>query len=170
MSANHQLFSQTAGAGRYLGLLVLGQSNVACHGPRQRAYDDPRCTVVFENRRQAIADPLPGTTGPGGSIWPGFASRLMASGLVDQFTLRLAALAGARMSDLAPGGQFHPAVRTVLAHAVKGDAPVTHVLIHQGEADTRFNTRGSDYRDSFLALERAIRDAGITVPLILWGL
>jgi len=167
MSATANAPGATGNRERYLGLLVLGQSNAGCHGPTPGNCADPRCAVVFENRRQLIADPLPGTTGSGGSIWPRVAARLMASGAVDRFTVRLAAIAGARMADLAPGGQFHPMVASVLAHAANGDVPVTHVLIHQGEADTRFNTAGAAYRASFLALEKAIRDRGIEAPVIL---
>jgi hypothetical protein len=145
--------------------LVIGQSNAANHGASPRRVADPRARVFAAGRFGPLNDPLLGGTGTGGSVWTRLAPLLLAGGAHDAVTFTLAAMGGAAIADLAPGGGANVAVIRAAAAARQAGLAFTHVLFHQGERDTLLGTGRSAYRASLEALIGQLRALGITAPI-----
>ena len=152
-------------ATRPLVVLALGQSNAGNHGtPPLRT----PVQVIAGDRCLLTGDPLPGSTGAGGSIW----SRLPAA------LRRVGAQAPVVMApmgiDATSIGQWtSPAspLRALLLARVRAMARVglapDLVLWQQGEADARAATSAQRYRAALNDLGAMLREAGSTAPVLL---
>ena len=146
--------------------LILGQSNVANHGPKP-ADAGPGVSVLADGVLRPARDPLPGASGDGGSVWTRLAPKLIAAGLFDEIVLVPAAAGGTAMADWAPGGACHDRIVAALAEVAAAGLEVSHVFWHQGERDTLLQTPGRHYRRDFLALVETLRGRGVSAPIIL---
>lgn len=148
-------------------LLVIGQSNAANHGPTRGRVDDPRARAFFDGRFLPLHDPIPGGTGEGGSVWTRLAPRLLARGDCEAVTIALAAVGGAAIADLAPGGADHDIVTSAVAAASRNGPAFSHVLFHQGERDTMLETTRDDYRCALGSLIEFLRSSGVAAPVFV---
>lgn len=149
-------------------LLVLGQSNAASHaaplGPS--ASDGPVVTVFAEGRCVRSADPLPGTTGTGASLWTAVEAEWRARGdavPVVWAPLAVGATAIARWTTA--DDPVHARLRAHLEALQASGLRVERVLWQQGESDARDGTGADDWLAGLRTL-RALLDAhGIDAPM-----
>lgn len=125
--------------GRVAVLLVSGQSNAANAG--EERYTPVSDKILNFNAQDGrcykAADPLLGSTGPGGSVWSRLGDKLVARGLYDAVIIAPAAMGGGAIENYIPGGIGHPAIINSLKSLLKSGLPPTHFLWHQGESDSR---------------------------------
>lgn len=144
--------------------LLLGQSNSANHA-QTKATAGPRAWSWFDGRCYEAADPLPGASGQGGSVWTRFAPLALASG---RHAGVLLVPLGVDTTSVALWAR-HPVLVGRLEVAARGlrDAglPVTHVLWHQGEADSYKQTSAAAYRRDFIVVLERLRALGVTAPM-----
>ncbi|HMM75043.1 MAG TPA: sialate O-acetylesterase [Gammaproteobacteria bacterium] len=144
--------------------LSFGQSNAANSVPGRYA---PTAGVSWfhEGRCYAAADPLPGATGTGGSVWSRLGQRLIDSGRYRRVLMAGIAENGSALARWTPGGDLHARLLQTLAAMRSAGVAPTHLLWHQGEQDMRLGTAPARYREEFLALVDSIRELGIAAPV-----
>jgi hypothetical protein len=141
-------------------LLVLGQSNAGNHGTGRGA--STRGVVWHAGRCYAIADPLAGATGDGGSVWSRLADDLASPNLV----LVVFAVDATRISDWTAGSvgaHLDALIDDVRRHGIA----VSAVLWGQGEADARASVTRDDYARELESLVRRLRERGIGAPILV---
>jgi hypothetical protein len=154
-----------AQSGKTMVALLLGQSNAANHSDR-RNVAGPAAVSLFDGKCYAAADPLPGGSGDGGSLWPPLADRLVKSGRFDRVVLVPAAINGAGIARWAPGGDLEPWLTATVA-SLAGRYRVTHVFWLQGETDLLLETSAAAYQQMFHALQGRLRALGVDAPVHL---
>lgn len=147
--------------------LVIGQSNAANHGPTRLRVDSDKASLFFKGALQPLHDPLPGGSGTGGSVWTRLGRRLLATDRFDRIIFTLAAIDGASIRDLAPGGKYFPAIATPLSAMSKTDLIPSHVFIQQGEQETLLVTSATDYLKSLKSLIDCLRNGGVGAPVFV---
>jgi hypothetical protein len=149
---------------RTLVLVTFGQSNAANSGPA-RFGGSPGIYNFnpFDGRCFEAQDPLLGAGGDGGSVWLPLARQIIESGLAANVVIAPIALGGTRVADWAPGGRLSGRFARMQEAAMGAGLRANAILWHQGESDR--DSRAADYRASFLAMVRAIRDSGSTAPI-----
>ncbi|MGE3771987.1 MAG: sialate O-acetylesterase [Gammaproteobacteria bacterium] len=146
--------------------LTFGQSNAANTVQGRHAARDG--VVWFhEGRCYAAADPLPGATGTGGSVWSRLGDRLLDSGRYRRVLFAGVAENGSELARWEPGGDLHARLSAALAALRVAGLTPTHLLWHQGEQDMRLGTAPERYRDGFRALVDAIRAQGVAAPVFV---
>jgi hypothetical protein len=154
--------------------VVLGQSNAANHGSRchvSRA--DVYALDLADLRCVRAADPLPGASGEGGSIWSKLGDLLIARGLCRSAVFLSIAEAGTFVADWAePGRQGHERLRITLerlrARLRSGFLDFDAVFWQQGEAEANLTDMAADtYRQSFGRLVNALRKGGVYAPIFI---
>jgi peptidoglycan/LPS O-acetylase OafA/YrhL len=146
-------------------ILVLGQSNAASHAAPIPPVGAPSMRVFAEGRCVLAADPLPGTTGGGSSLWSAVQEDWSAAD--PQLRLLWAPLAvGA--TAIARWTGPDPVHERLVAHLQSLRAAglrVDRVVWQQGESDARDGTDAGDYLRALHAL-RALLDAhGVSAPM-----
>jgi len=154
-------------ATRPLVLLALGQSNAGNHGAPSARAAAP-VTLIAEGKCLTAADPLPGATGTGGSIWQRLPALLSAP--LDARPVVLSVLA-VDATSIADWTEAQSPLRERLAAQVAamhrlGLAPAL-VLWQQGEADARDGTSEADYAAGLGRLAAALSEAGTNAPIVL---
>jgi len=135
-------------------ILVLGQSNVASHGETRLRPGHGLMYDRDQRRHLPLADPIPGGTGDGGSVWTRLAA-LVAERGGPPFTVLQFAQSGTGIDDWAPGGRCMR-----LFDETDGDPEVAStdlVVFHQGERDTLLETSYAHYRDVLKAVITHVR-------------
>lgn len=151
--------------GRTMVALLLGQSNAANHSDRRNAAG-PSVVSLFDGKCRAAADPLPGGSGDGGSLWPLLGEKLTRSGAFDRVVLVPAAINGAGIARWAPGGDLASWLAATVA-SLQGLYRVTHVFWLQGETDLLLETPAAAYQTMFGALRGRLREMGVDAPVHL---
>lgn len=146
--------------------LTFGQSNAA-NSVRGRHSAGPAVTWFHAGRCYAAADPLPGATGTGGSVWSRLGDRLIASGRYRQVVFAGIAENGSEIARWAPGGDLHARLLDSLDTLRDAGLPPTHLLWHQGEQDMRLATDPAHYRERFDALVTSLREHGVAAPVFV---
>jgi len=147
-------------------VLVLGQSNAANHG-ETRAGPVPGIYTTYDGRCFIAADPLPGATGMGGSVWMRLAPLLQQKGLARAVLLVPMAVASTSIKqwndhpDLASG-----LVQTLRRLSDAGFRP-SIVLWHQGEADSFAETSGKSYRHQVVEFLNKLRSMAVGAPIVV---
>lgn len=143
--------------GRRLVIVVAGQSNAANHGqPRARA--GAGVYAYHEGRLYPAADPLPGGTQVGGSIWTRLGARLMLTGDYDAVVFAINAVGSTRAADWAPGGPLHPRLATSLQELAAAGLAPDFFLWHQGETEGWSpSASGIDYLDTIWKILASVR-------------
>lgn len=144
-----------------LHLLVLGQSNAGSHGPRAARAEGP-VLVEMNGRCYRSGDPLPGTTGDGGSTW----ARLPPLADGRPLLLSVIGVDSTRIADWTGEGALRLHVQSRLrALAAAGMQPQL-VLWQQGEADARDGTAQQDYAARLAGLRSLLAAQGVKAPLV----
>lgn len=144
--------------------LVLGQSNAANHGePRGVSLHGQ---VWSNGHCYALADPLPGGTGAGGSVWPRLADTWFARTGERSLFILLGVDATSVVdwvSNAGLAGRLDELLAQLQSYGLKPDA----VLWQQGEADARRGTETEDYEERLAALIARWRAGGVSSPVFL---
>jgi hypothetical protein len=154
--------------------LVAGQSNAANHGEAKYAPEAP-VFALHEGKLFRAADPLPGATGDGGSIWSRLGELLIRARRYDAVVFIARADAGTKIAEWAPGGGRHATLRQGIDEARAAGLTITHMLWQQGESDAEDGTTQSDYVRLFHEMLASIRAAHVDAPVYvavathLWG-
>jgi len=156
-----------AGPGeRPVVVLALGQSNAGNHGglderpARVRLFHDGHCLDA--------TDPLPGSTGRGGSVWSLLPAALRDAGVARPVVVSAVGLDGTPIvawTDRRSPLRWH--LRAHLAAMRRAGVVPDAVLWQQGEGDAQRNTDPAAYRERLLALSTLLRDGGYHGPLLL---
>lgn len=144
--------------------LSFGQSNAA-NSVRGRHTPSSSVAWFYGGNCYAAADPLPGATGTGGSVWSRLGDELIESGRYRRVLFAGVAENGSALARWLPTGDLHPRLLHALADMNAAGVPPTHLLWHQGEQDSRLGTEPQRYREDFRALVAAIRAAGFQAPI-----
>ena len=147
-----------------LVILALGQSNGGNHGSTRGK--SPVGALWFEGRCYPVADPLPGATGSGGSIWSRLAASLAADvpgGLI----LSVLAVDATSSAEWTREGPLADRLSSLLDEMRKGRIQVSAVLWQQGEADARAGVSPTQYANSLGVLVRRLREGGIGAPVFV---
>ncbi|MEM9222732.1 MAG: TIGR00180 family glycosyltransferase [Pseudomonadota bacterium] len=149
--------------GERVHVLALGQSNLANHGagPLRAA----KGAALVKGETVPLADPVPGGSGTGASVWPIVAEKMAASPNVGELLLSLRAQGGTSIADWAPGGFCYEALEKELIEIADGPQPPTYIVWHQGEADNRKGTSAQEYEDRFAELHNLV---SMHIPTGLW--
>lgn len=142
--------------------LLVGQSNAANHA-QAKTTAGPRVAVLYNGSCFRAEDPLLGATGRGGSVWPTFADRVVASGAYEHVLLVPAAVGGSRMEAWSPGGVLSSRISERLAWVSAAGYRPTHVLVQQGESEGRGNADPDAYRRSASQLLAHLKGTGAEV-------
>ncbi|MEM8662880.1 MAG: TIGR00180 family glycosyltransferase [Pseudomonadota bacterium] len=142
-----------AGHGDAVHILALGQSNLASHGAGLRRSEAG--TALVDGVRRPLADPVPGGTGLGGSIWPILADKMAANGTLGNLLLSLRAVGGTTVGEWSTGGAPFEDLAAVLPKLAQ-DNPPEFIVWHQGEADNRDGTTAADYEARFAVLHNLV--------------
>jgi len=148
--------SLNAKFGETLHVLVLGQSNVANHGK-------PRLKSSFgrsfhHNEMRPLADPIPGGSGAGGSVWTRFASMVSDTKLAPDLVISLRAIRGTSVKDWSSSGKCYENLVRELPALKTCQVPVTHIVFHQGERDGILGTDVDTYVGAFKRLHAAVSE------------
>lgn len=144
-------------------ILAIGQSNIAnhCGSARESHYGE----ALVNGEVRPISDPVPGGTGPDGSVWPRVADRMADLAWPHSLRLTLAAVGATSLAEWLPGEKCFTALSERFA---AGDAEgVTHVVWQQGEKDTLLQTSEADYTAMFLQLYEAVTEVVGVVPWVI---
>jgi peptidoglycan/LPS O-acetylase OafA/YrhL len=146
-------------------ILVLGQSNAASHAAPIPPVGGPLMRVFAEGRCVLAADPLPGTTGGGSSLWSAVQEDWSAAD--PQVRLLWAPLAvGA--TAIARWTGPDPVHERLVAHLQALRAAglrVDRVVWQQGESDARDGTDAGDYLRALHALRTLLDAHGVSAPM-----
>lgn len=150
-----------------LVLLALGQSNAGNHA---EAGPGTAATVQVMNAGLCSdsADPLPGATGQGSSIWSRLPAGLASRGISRPVVLQVLAVNASTIDDWvrAEAPITRRLAATLQANSGAGLLPDL-VLWQQGEADARVGTTVSRYTEQLLALAWALDAQGVQAPILL---
>ena len=148
--------------GNIMVAVIVGQSNVANHGAALTKAG-PRAFVFYNGLCYPAEDPLLGSTGQGGSVWPAFADRVLASGTYDAVLLVPAAVGGSRMEAWAPGGVLSARIEQRVSALAQAGLEPTHFLVQQGEAEGAQHSDAKSYQANATALLFSLKATGADV-------
>lgn len=154
-------------AQRPIVILALGQSNAANFGPPAPS-DGPPITLIADGKCILTVDPLPGSSGEGGSIWYRLAHRLSALGLQRPVVVSALGVDATSMDDWT-ATQSPLRERLVLQLKSMQSAGLAPELIlwQQGEADARAATTEQVYSAGLDKLALILDQAGSPAPIFL---
>ncbi|WIT11336.1 sialate O-acetylesterase [Paucibacter sediminis] len=151
-----------------LRLLVLGQSNAGSHGEPTDPGRAGTIRLMTSRGCMLAQDPLPGTTGKGGSIWTALPAALQARGLARPVEFSALAVDATRVADWTRNGSpLRERLREHLQMLQQLQWQPDLLLWQQGEADAAAGTSAEDYRDGLRRLADSLRAAGINAPILL---
>lgn len=152
---------------RPLVLLALGQSNAGNHGTSSTRPEEP-VTLIAEGKCVKAADPLPGGTGTGASIWQRLPALLSMQHDARPVVLSVLAVDATSIEDWTSPDS--PLKARLASHVASmrhlGLAPAL-VLWQQGEADAQLATSVDEYATGLRRLATALNEAGANAPIIL---
>ena len=151
---------------RPLVLLVLGQSNAGNHGAPSPG-GSPAVRVMNAGVCAFSADPLPGATGQGGSVWSLLPAALAAGGLGRPVLLQLLAVDGTTVDDWVRHSSplRQRLLDTLAANGAVGLKPDL-VLWQQGEADASAGTPADRYIRGLQELAAALDRSAVKAPIL----
>lgn len=143
-----------------LVILLLGQSNAANHGQTR---GDPVANVFsfHDGHCYRAADPLPGATGDGGSVWMRLAPHLLRPGQVDAVLLAPLAVNSTSISQWNAHPLLLEGLQRMVGQLTHAGFHASMVLWHQGEAESFKGTSGDAYREGFAQMLQRLRQLGV---------
>lgn len=146
--------------------LVIGQSNAANHASYKTKANN-NVYNYYENGCYVAADPILGASGIGGSIWPIFGDLVIQSKVFDRVVIVNSAMGGASVRRWKPGGDLFDELKKIVSGLHDNGISVTHVFWQQGEADCRYHTGRSQYKERFMDLVDGLRGIKIDAPIYI---
>lgn len=147
-------------------LMTFGQSNSANAGKDRYIPAGRVANFNFHDGRCYVAeDPLLGPDGMGGSVWGVLADKLLAADKYKRVLIVPFGIGGSSLSQWQADGFLHPVLEKAARVTIEQGVQPTHVLWHQGEADTQEGTSEDDYVVMFETLVAHLREYGITAPI-----
>lgn len=146
-------------------LLILGQSNAASHAAP--AGERVRIPVLHQGQCAIAADPLPGTSGRGSSLWTLVVPALDAARTGVSHVAAPLAVGATAIRQWTHAGPVREMLERHLASVASQPAPVDAVLWQQGEADMLRGTEAKHYLRDLKTLRKTLDDAGIRAPLFV---
>lgn len=148
-------------------ILALGQSNAGNHGS-PGAQASPPVPLIAQGLCALAADPLPGSTGTGGSIWLRLSHQLSQQNPQQRWVFSVMGIDATSMRDWTDRNS--PLREHLLQHLrsmrALGLAPQL-VLWQHGEADARLGTSSQDYGAGLDQLAALLEQAGTPAPILL---
>lgn len=144
--------------------LALGQSNAANSGAERFAGRDGVGTFDGTGCEPA-ADPLPGASGDGGSVWIPLANRWAADGRAARVLIVSRAEGATHVAEWLPGTKLFARVARTTEGLRRQGLRVTRLLWHQGEADAVTGTSGESYERDLKKVIAGLRAIGIDAPV-----
>jgi len=149
-----------------LVILALGQSNAGNHGERTSPSHAP--IMLFADGKCIMAtDPLPGSTGSGGSIWSRLPQNLLTTDMERPVVL---SVLGMDATSIADWTSDQSPLRQRLTERVKSMKAVgllpQVILWQQGEADARLGTTREAYGVGLDLLAKTLAQAGSDAPIV----
>jgi hypothetical protein len=146
-------------------VLALGQSNAGNHGsPPSRVPIE----VVVGDECFVSADPLPGSTGNGGSIWSRLPAALRRAGSDRPVVIAAMGIDATSIDQwTAPTSPLRNLLQSRLRAMARAGLLPDVVLWQQGEADARANTTSEQYDDRLRELAGALAAGGSGAPIVL---
>src|SRR5262249_30339978 len=143
------------------------QSNAANMGQSRYAAKGPvHVFNIFDCKYYRAADPLPGASNDGGSVWSRLGDRLVDSGRFGSVLFIPIAYCGSYIVEWAPGGVCHRRLQLAIKRMSAAGLVPDMLCWHQGEAEANLTSMSAaEYRDHFLNMLRSIREAGIDAPI-----
>lgn len=152
-----------------LVIAALGQSNAGNHIEGRVARDgDAQAYVFFRGSCYAIEDPLPGSSGPDGSLWTMLAQRLSRE-RQQPVVIVAGGLAGSTTADWTnPSSPFPARVKRRVHDAALNGLPIDVIVWLQGESDAEQGTPQEAYRARLTqiidGITISVRDASRATP------
>jgi hypothetical protein len=147
--------------------LVMGQSNVANHGSVKSKAG--KGTFAADAKAfYALADPLPGASGQGGSVWPRFAALQKRKNPGKDVVIATVAQGSSSISQWVPGSvHFQKAAQTILFLSEQG-CPVDAIIWHQGETESWESAAdGGAYAEALGAIIHELRTLPYQGPIFV---
>lgn len=144
--------------------LVLGQSNAANHGDPRGASEHG--AVWWEGQCFALADPVPGGTGSGGSVWPRFADAWFAR-TGERSLFVVLGVDATSVGEWAGNAHLVGSLAGLMAEMERHRLQPDAVFWQQGEADARRGTTASVYAERLAVVIERLRAAGVSSPVFL---
>ncbi|MFC1769906.1 sialate O-acetylesterase [Nitrospirota bacterium] len=151
---------------RLMVALILGQSNVANTAPSLSSASG-NVFILYKGKCFHAKDPLLGTSGKGGSVWPLLGDMLISENIYDNVLFIPIAIGGSRVRDWAPEGYLHDRLIKTLERIRSSGFRETHILWHQGESDSIKETSKDSYVKSFNEMVQSIRSQDVEAPLFV---
>lgn len=124
-------------------------------------------TLIADGKCVMATDPLPGSTGRGGSIWSRLPHYLSAHNLQRPLVLSVMGVDATSIADWT--NSQSPLQQRLMNHIMSMKAQgllPTVILWQQGEADAKMGTVGATYGAGLTNLAEALMQAGADVPII----
>jgi hypothetical protein len=126
-------------------ILVIGQSQASNTGPRRhisfsasRAFADSQCYY--------LRDPMPGTAGRGGTVWPEFADKIGKRLVIEDI-----AISGSAIEEWTAPDQLRR-FKTAITQLHAAGYPNPIIILMQGETNTATHTTAASYYQSLHSL------------------
>lgn len=148
-------------------ILALGQSNAANDGIRAPEAGAP-LLLIADGKCMMAVDPLPGSTGDGGSIWSRLPRHLRTPEAQRPLALSVMGVDATSMQDWT--GDKSPLRERLIQHLKSMQAMSLSpdlVLWQQGEADARLGTTSKAYSDGLDKLAGILNQAGSSGSIIM---
>jgi Carbohydrate esterase, sialic acid-specific acetylesterase len=154
-------------------LLVLGQSNAANHGEACYVPARDAFSLDFRHMRcRCAADPLPGASGAGGSIWSRLGDLLIEAGVFRSVLFVPLAVGESSIKEWIPEGKAHRRTALALSRLRKelnaSVLPFCAVLWQQGETDANQTQMSAQaYKMHFHDVVADLRADGVFAPVFV---
>lgn len=148
-------------------LLALGQSNAGNHGEQNPVIAAP-IRLFAESACLWATDPLPGSTGNGGSVWSRLPTALEQRGMSQPVMLSVMGVDATSIDDWTRrGSALRIRLETHLRSMVAAGLVPEFVLWQQGEADALRGTSGPAYLKGLAELAQMLHASGVRAPIVL---
>ena len=156
-------------------ILAYGQGNAANGGevkytPKHNVFN------VFDGKCYKADDPLLGATDNKGSVWGRLADNIIKNKMHENVIIKSIAVGGSPIISWTVNGtgigykgklygNYHSRILAANEELKLLDFSITHILWHQGEADTINGTTTAEYKERFLDMLSNLRKNNITAPI-----
>lgn len=137
--------------------LTFGQSNAGNRGQKRYTSHNANVLAYADGKLYHAKDPLPGATGPGGSVWSVLGDLLIDSGLFKKVIFIPIAIGNTAIDCWAHGDCYRKLEKTLL-QLDSAKVQLTHIFWHQGESDNLNNTSKQQYKNDLAILLKTFRD------------
>lgn len=156
-------------------MLAYGQGNAA-NGGEVKYTPEHNVFNVFDGRCYKAEDPLLGATDNKGSVWGRLADKIIENKMYENVIIKSIAVGGSPIISWTVNGtgrgykgklygNYHARILAADEELKTLGFTITHLLWHQGEADTVNATTRSEYKERFLDMLNSLRKHNISAPI-----